>query len=98
MQVSLDAADLQPIIDRAVKTALEQFSAELRSLLATASSNRLKTVPEVAADFQVCERTVRNWADNGDLVATRIGSSIRFAQTDLDEFIAARKGILEAAS
>ncbi len=91
MQLSIDAADLQPIIDRAVKTALDQFGSEIKSLLATAGTNRLKTVPEAAEYLQVCERTVRNYIDRGDLIATRIGGNVRFAQSDLDAFVEANK-------
>lgn len=90
MQLSIDAADLQPIIDRAIKAALDQYTGEIKSLM-TASSNRLKTVPEAAEYLQVCQRTVRNYADQGELIATRIGGNVRFAQADLDAFIAASK-------
>lgn len=90
MQLSIDAADLQPIIERAVSAALDKYTSEIKSLM-TAGSNRLKTVPEAAEYLQVCQRTVRNYADQGELIATRIGGNVRFAQSDLDAFVAASK-------
>ncbi len=91
MQLSIDAADLHPIIDRAVKAALDQYTSEIKSLVSTTGTSRLKTVPEAAEYLQVCERTVRNYADRGELVASRFGGNVRFSQSDLDAFVAATK-------
>lgn len=94
MHLTLSPDDLQPIIDRAVKAALDQYTSEIKSLVSTAGTSRLKTVPEAAEYLQVCERTVRNYADRGELVASRFGGNIRFAQSDLDAFVAAAKATI----
>jgi excisionase family DNA binding protein len=48
------------------------------------------TVAEVAAFYQVCPRTVRNWVGDLTLRAWRKGRLIRIPQSALEEFDAKR--------
>ena len=48
----------------------------------------LYTVPEVAQMLALSVRTVNDLLASGDLPCRRIGRSVRFAQADLDCFIA----------
>jgi excisionase family DNA binding protein len=46
------------------------------------------TIAEVAERLRVSTRTVRRWMDAGDLVAHRLGGTIRIAEGDLRAFLA----------
>lgn len=98
MHLAIDPRDIQPIIDQAVTHALHTFGQEIKSLVATAGANRLKTAAEVATQLGVCQKTVRNLVSRGELVATRIGDTVRFAQEDIDAFIAANKSSVDGKS
>ena len=98
MHLTLNLADIQPLIEQAVKGSLDLHWSEIKSLLATAGSSRLRTVPEAAEFLQVCERTVRNFAERGELIATRIGGNVRFAQSDLENFVNANKTTAQPAA
>ena len=49
--------------------------------------NQLLTLPEVAKQLSVAERTVYQWAQQGKIPAFKIGSSWRFNQSDIDSWI-----------
>lgn len=50
------------------------------------------TVQEVAQQFKVAERTVRNWIEKEGLVAFPIGKrGYRIAKSDLDAWVEERK-------
>jgi excisionase family DNA binding protein len=54
--------------------------------------DKMYTVQEVAQQLRVSERTVRNWIEQGELVAFSIGKrGYRIAESDLNAFIAKRK-------
>lgn len=91
MHITVDARDIQPIIDKAVAEALDKFGMELKSLVANAAANRLKSTAEAAAQLGVCQKTVRNLVCRGELIATRIGDTVRFSQDDIDAFVSASK-------
>ena len=49
------------------------------------------TVLEIAKHLKVSERQVRRWIAKGELVAHRLGRSVRVARSDLDAFLARQK-------
>jgi excisionase family DNA binding protein len=50
-------------------------------------ANRLLTVPQVAAEFQVTAQTIRNWIDGGALPAAKVGRAFRVRREDVDELL-----------
>lgn len=64
------------------------------TLLSTpaAQPKLLITIREAAAMLSVCEKTIWNATQRGDLRAVRIGKSVRYAMPDLLSFIEAQKG------
>jgi excisionase family DNA binding protein len=52
---------------------------------------RFSTVAEVAERLGVSDRTVYRWIANGELVAHRLGGSVRISEADLELFLAARR-------
>src|SRR5258708_15705943 len=53
---------------------------------------KMYTVQEVAQQLRVSERTVRNWIEQGDLIAFSIGKrGYRIGESDLIPFIGRRK-------
>jgi excisionase family DNA binding protein len=46
------------------------------------------TIPEVAERLNVSTRTVRRWIMRGELIAYRLGSVVRIAESDLRAFLA----------
>jgi len=53
--------------------------------------DQLLTLPEVAKQLSVAERTVYQWAQQGKIPAFKIGSSWRFNQSDIDSWIEERR-------
>jgi excisionase family DNA binding protein len=51
------------------------------------------TVAEIAEDVKVVPRTVRRWIDSGELVAHRLGRSVRVSGRDYRAFLACRRGL-----
>lgn len=49
--------------------------------------DELLKLKQVANHFSVSTRTVRRWIDAGELVACRIGRTIRIRREDLERFI-----------
>ncbi len=45
------------------------------------------TIRDFAEDLDVCERTVRRWIENGDLVTYKFGRSIRISNVDRAAFL-----------
>ncbi len=55
-------------------------------------SDDIYTVQEVAQQFKVAERTVRNWIEKDGLIAFPIGKrGYRIAKSDLDAWVENRK-------
>jgi excisionase family DNA binding protein len=54
-------------------------------------SQRFYTIAEIADRLGVSTRTVHRWIANGDLVAHRLGGSLRVSESDLELFLAARR-------
>lgn len=52
---------------------------------------RLLTIGEAAEALSVCTETVRRAVWRGELVATRIGRSVRVSVTDLRAYLASRR-------
>jgi excisionase family DNA binding protein len=50
------------------------------------------TVEEVAGELRVHPETVRQWIRDGELIAIDISKEYRILRSDLDAFIAARRG------
>ena len=56
--------------------------------------NRLEvfySITAIAEALDVHDRTVRRWADAGELITHRLGGRLRVSQTDLDIFLAERR-------
>lgn len=51
------------------------------------ASTRLFTIQQVADETQVSVKTIRRRIDAGDLVAHRIGKSLRIAEDDFRAFL-----------
>ncbi len=51
----------------------------------------LMTIPDVAEQLQVSEKTIRRWITSGDLIAHRIGRQLRISESDLQAFIRVRR-------
>lgn len=49
-------------------------------------------VAEVARRLCFSEKQIRRWIKHGDLIAHRLGRSIRIAEADLSAFLALRRG------
>jgi excisionase family DNA binding protein len=56
------------------------------------SGTRLYSVSKVANRLDVSQDTVRRLIDRGDLMAIRIGSSVRVLAVDLESFVERRLG------
>ena len=52
---------------------------------------RLLTLKQTADHLQVSVKTVRRWIDAGDLIAHRLGRSLRVGESDLQTFIRMRR-------
>ena len=52
----------------------------------------LVDVGEAARLLSVCERTVFNMVDRGELTPVRIGRAVRFAMDDLSAWVASQTG------
>jgi excisionase family DNA binding protein len=52
---------------------------------------RFFTIAEIAEQLGVSTKTVGRWIANDELVAHRLGGSVRVSETDLDLFLAARR-------
>lgn len=61
------------------------------SPLAAITRGKLLTAAEVADRCGTSLRSVRRWLAAGDLVAHRLGRSVRVAEADLERFLAACK-------
>jgi excisionase family DNA binding protein len=53
---------------------------------------RFYTAQEISESLDVSPRTVSRWIASGDLIAHRLGHSVRVADDDLRVFLAARRG------
>ncbi len=51
----------------------------------------LMTIPDVAEQLQVSEKTIRRWLTRGDLIAHRIGRQLRISEPDFQAFIRMRR-------
>lgn len=51
----------------------------------------LMTIPDVAKQLQVSEKTIRRWIKSGDLIAHRLGHQLRISNADLQTFIRIRR-------
>lgn len=54
--------------------------------------DKMLTVEEVANELRVHPETVRQWIRDGELIALDISKEYRILQSDLDAFIAKRRG------
>ena len=54
--------------------------------------DKMLTVEEVADELRVHPETVRQWIRNGELIALDISKEYRILRSDLDAFIAKRRG------
>ena len=52
---------------------------------------RLLTVPAVAGQLAVSEKTIRRWIERGELPMHRLGRSVRIAEDDLTAFLGGRR-------
>lgn len=60
-----------------------------QSLLTSAATNGLErffTLQEVAAALRVSTRTLRRWMDARKIAYSRIGSCVRFGESDIERF------------
>ncbi len=57
-----------------------------------AMSEKMLTVEEVAEELRVHPETVRQWIRNGELIALDISKEYRILRSDLDAFLAQRRG------
>ncbi len=49
------------------------------------------TIRDIAEDVGFCERTVRRWIENGDLVTHKFGRGIRASNVDYADFLQRRR-------
>lgn len=54
--------------------------------------DKMLTVEEVAQELRVHPETVRQWIRNGELIALDLSKEYRILRSDLDAFIASRRG------
>jgi excisionase family DNA binding protein len=47
----------------------------------------LLTLDEAAYEFRVCSKTIRNWADRGDIPLLKLGRSTRIRWSDLEAYL-----------
>jgi excisionase family DNA binding protein len=50
------------------------------------------TVRAIAGQLDVSSRTVHRWIKNNELIAHRVGRSVRVSEVDLKQFLVARRG------
>ena len=55
-------------------------------------SEKMLTVEEIAEELRVHAETVRQWIRDGDLIALDISKEYRILRSDLDAFLAQRRG------
>ncbi len=55
-------------------------------------SEEMLTVEDIAGELRVHPETVRQWIRNGELIAIDISKEYRIQRSDLDSFIAQRRG------
>jgi excisionase family DNA binding protein len=55
-------------------------------------SQKMLTVEEIAEELRVHPETVRQWIRNGELIAIDISKEYRILRSDLDAFLAQRRG------
>jgi excisionase family DNA binding protein len=98
MQLSLNTEDLRPLVQEVVREAIR----ELREANGTGVVLRaeraapppvplLLTRKDAARLLAVCEKTVANLTDAGELPAVRVGRSVRYHREDLETWIAKSK-------
>lgn len=51
------------------------------------------TIPDIAKELQVSEKSVRRWVKAGELIAHRVGNQIRIAPDDYTLFLRQRRGL-----
>lgn len=51
------------------------------------------TVKEVAARMGVTEKSVRNWINDGDLTAFKLGTGWKITEEDLQQFIKSKSNV-----
>lgn len=51
-------------------------------------TSELLTVPEIAAELQLNQQTIRNWIDQSKLPAHRMGRRVRVRREDFDALLA----------
>jgi excisionase family DNA binding protein len=64
-----------------------------RSGMQNPTLRRFYTIQEVSQALDVSPRTVSRWIASGELIAHRLGRSVRIADDDLRVFLARRRGI-----
>ena len=55
-------------------------------------TEKMLTVEEIAEELRVHPETVRQWIRDGELVALDISKEYRILRSDLDAFLAQRRG------
>ncbi|MGZ3612175.1 MAG: helix-turn-helix domain-containing protein [Ktedonobacteraceae bacterium] len=55
-------------------------------------SEKMLTVEEIAEELRVHPETVRQWIRDGELIAIDISKEYRVLRSDLDAFLAQRRG------
>jgi excisionase family DNA binding protein len=55
-------------------------------------SEKMLTVEEIAEELRVHPETVRQWIRDGELIALDISKEYRIMRSDLDAFLAQRRG------
>jgi excisionase family DNA binding protein len=64
----------------------------------TGTATPLLTVKQLAAEFQVSQRTVWRWIGDGDLVVHRFDRTVRITPADRDRFLARHRDVSSGGS
>jgi excisionase family DNA binding protein len=59
----------------------------------SATARKFHTIQAISDSLDVCARTVSRWIASGELIAHRLGRTVRIADDDLQVFLARRRGI-----
>lgn len=98
MQLSLSPDDLRPLVADVVRESLRQLADIRTPSAADSPESLLVDVPTAARLLSLCEKSVWNLTNQGDLPAVRVGRRVLYDPADLKAWIARTKTVSRPAA